>query len=302
MSFTNYDTALVRQYEQAVLMRAQQMESRTRPFIQLSTNVQGEMVFFNQYGTATMQSRTSRLADLNVQDTSFQRRAAVMQDFEVTNAVDPFDLRKGINDPMNPVVLAQGAAMGRQLDSIVTSAAFAAALSGKSGSGTSSFPGGNVVAVNEWGSSGGSGNSGLTVPKVLRANRLLDANGVPNEGRVMFVSAKAMEDLLSTTEATSTLYNNYGREVAALVRGDVQFFGGFTFVKLVDGLLPVDGSSYTRVIAMHREAIGLGIALENTRSNVFIDEKKGGAPTAYTLLSAGAVRVDDNRIIEIKCV
>lgn len=298
MSFTNFDTALVRQYDANVLMRAQQTESKLLGQVVQSTDVTGEMVFFNQYNRTAMSARTSRLSDLNVVDTSFERRAAVILDYEVTQAVDVFDIAKtNIGDPLNPVAMAQAAAMGRQIDAIITGSAFAAALGGKAGTTTNTFPAGNVVALNYWGSSGGSGNAGLTVPKILRAKKILDDNSVPLADRTIVCQPQQIEDMLNTTEVSSTFYN----PVAALARGDVQNFAGFRFITVEPALLPLDSNGDARVIAMHRNALGFGMALDRTTANIFNDMKKGGAPTVFTLLAAGGVRRDDSSIVEIKC-
>lgn len=298
MSFTNFDVALTRQYESNVLMEAQQNQSKLLGAVVKSTDVQGEMVFFNQYGRTSMTERTSRLADLTVTDTSYNRRAAVIRDYEVTEAIDVFDIAKtNIGDPLNPVAMAQAAALGRKIDELVISSAFAVALGGKAGTVSNTFPAANQIAVDDWDVFGGSGNAGLTVAKIVKAKRLLDNTSVPKDNRFIICTPQQISDLLATVQVGSADYNS----VRALQMGEVQKYAGFNFVEVEPELLPVDGSGHARVIAMHGEGIGFGMSMELTRANIFNDMKKGGAPTVFTLLGAGAVRRDDKRVIEIKC-
>jgi hypothetical protein len=77
-------------------------------------------------------------------------------------------------------------------------------------------PAGTQVAVNDWTYGNGSGNTGLTISKLISAMVALDAaEGDEGEERYIAVKGQHKGQLLATTEATSADYNT----VKALVNG-----------------------------------------------------------------------------------
>ena len=294
MSFTNPPVSFVQQYGQNVYMLAQQMESRLRNMVVTET-VTGEVAFFEQYDTTAMEAVNSRLSDTPLRDTNFARRRVSLTDFVNAQATDMFDRVRTLIDPLNPIVKAQAAAAGRQIDSLITAAFFADALTGKTGSTTVSFPASQQVAVSSWAHGTGSGNAGLTISKLIEAKRILDANEVESDGRCLVLGARQLADLLGTTEATSADYNT----VKALVYGEIDTFMGFKFVRTE--LLPVDGSSYRRVCAFQKNSMGLGIGKDIT-AKISELPAKNYAVQAYVAMTMGATRLQEKGVVEIKCI
>jgi hypothetical protein len=118
------------------------------------------------------------------------------------------------------------------------------------------------------------------------------------EGRSILIHANSLSALLGETEVTSADFNT----VRALVTGDINTFMGFRFITFGDrdeGGLPVDGSSDRTLYAFHRDALGLGIGMNQTSRVDYIAEKTSFL--VASMFSAGAVAIDDEGIVKITC-
>ena len=109
------------------------------------------------------------------------------------------------------------------------------------------------------------------------------------------LSAWQLQDLLNTTEITSSDYN----VVKALVEGTVNTWIGFAFTH-TERLL-TDGSGYRLCYAYQRKAMQLAIQKEPTGR---VDERpdKNYAWQVYMKLCMGATRLEEARIVEITCI
>jgi len=213
-------TAFVQQYSANVQMLSQQMGSRLRDTVRIE-NIVGKNAFIDQIGVATAQLRTSRNADTPQIDTPHGRRRLSLADYEYADLIDDQDKVRMLIDPTSSYAMAAAAAMGRAMDDVIISAATGAASTGETGSGTANLD----ATANSVGSA--SSNDGLTVAKLTEAKRKLDLADVdPSIPRYIAVGPKQIEDLLGTTQVTSSDFNT----VKALVSGDVDTFMGFRFV------------------------------------------------------------------------
>jgi hypothetical protein len=107
-----------------------------------------------------------------------------------------------------------------------------------------------------------------------------------------------MDSLLAETSVTSADFNT----VKALVQGEVNTFLGFRFVSLGDrdeGGLAIDGSSDRIVYAFHKDAVGLGIGMNQQSRVDYIPEKTSFL--VASMFSAGAVSIDSDGITKITC-
>jgi Phage capsid protein len=299
--FDNPPVSFVQNYGRNVQMMAQQMNSRLRDKVRVE-NPTGTRHYFELYNTNdAMRQVTDRFADIQNTDTKFERVAVDLLDFDDAKMVDNFDKLKMLIDPMSPIVQAQASQMGRQIDDIIigngsTTGVFGPRLSGQSGGTSNSFPAGKQIAVNSWAYGSGTGNSNLTISKILEAKALLDAAEVPEGDRFMAIDAINNAKLLATAEATSKDFVSQ----ANLERGQIASFAGFTFVHTER--LPTDGSGYRRLLAWHRTGIGLAIA-QDAKADISIRKDKRSLPwQAYISLSMNASRLEDNKVIEIKCL
>lgn len=239
------------------------------------TNVEGNQVKFPKIGkgTATVRVPQTDVTPLNV---TYSQITATMSDYIAAEYSDIFQQSKVNFDERQELVQVVGGAIGRRMDQLVIDALNAA-----------SSP--STVAT----SVGGAGTN-MNLAKLLAAKKALDAKNVPADGRCMIIHANGLSALLDETELTSSDFAT----VKALSTGEIDTFLGFKFITLGDrdeGGLPLP--STRTCFAFHRDAVGLGISM-NQRSEInYVPEKTSFLVSS--MFSAGAVAVDDEGIVKI---
>ena len=281
-------TAFVQQYSANVQMLSQQMGSRLRDAVRIE-NVVGKNAFIDQIGKATAQLRTSRHADTPQLDTPHARRRLSLASYEYADLIDDQDKVRMLIDPTSFYAQAAAAAMGRAMDDVIIDAALGTASTGETGSGSATLDATNNMVGSA------SSNDGLTIAKLLEAKRKLDLNDVdPSIPRYIAVGPKQIEDLLGTTQVTSSDFNT----VKALAQGDVNSFLGFEFI--MTNRLDVDSNDIRSCFAWAEDGITLGIGKDVSAR---IDERndKGYATQVYYCMDIGAVRMEESKVVKIFC-
>jgi len=241
------------------------------------TNVEGNQVKFPKIGkgTATVRVPQTDVTPLNV---SYSQVTATMSDYIAAEYSDIFNQQKVNFDERRELVQVVGNAIGRRMDQLVIDALNASSTS-------------LTVATGI-----GGATTNLNIEKLIEAKKLMDANNVPAEGRAMIIHANSLAGLLGETEIQSVDFNT----VKALVSGEVDTFMGFKFVTIGDrdeGGLPIP--STRTCFAFHRDAIGMGIGM-NQRSEInYVPEKTSFLVSS--MFSAGAIAIDDEGIVKISC-
>jgi hypothetical protein len=285
---TQVTTAFVQQYSANVQMLSQQMGSRLRDAVRVE-NVVGKNAFIDQIGSATAALRTSRHADTPQMDTPHDRRRLSLADYEYADLVDDQDKVRMLIDPTSSYARAAAAAMGRAMDDVIITAATGTANTGETGSGSADLD----ATANSVGSS--SSNDGLTLAKLREAKRKMDLNDVdPSIPRYIAVGPKQIEDLLGDTTVTSSDFNT----VKALVQGELDTFMGFQFI--MSNRLSVDTNDIRKCFAWAEDGLTLGIGKDISAR---IDERadKGYATQVYYCMSIGAVRMEEDKVVQIFC-
>ena len=294
MSFTNPPTSFIQEYGNTVQMMAQQTQSKLREAVRVE-NVSGERYYFELYGeNGDMNQVTNRFEDINPSDTLFERRAVDLLDYDFSQFVDSFDKLKMLIDPTSSIVQAQAAQMNRKVDDIIIASLFADMKTGKTGSGTSSLT--QTVAINSWAYGTGSGNANLTISKLIEAASVLDAQDVAMEDRYIVMDPVNHSKLLATAEATSSDFITS----RSLETGQVDGLVGFKFIKSTR--LPLDGSGYRRCFAWHKSGMGLAVAKNPTFDISQRKDKRGQPWQAYLSLSMAGTRLENEKVVEIKCL
>jgi hypothetical protein len=239
------------------------------------TNVEGNQVKFPKIGkgTATIRVPQSDVTPLNV---SYSQVTASMSDYIAAEYSDIFHQAKVNFDERRELVQVVGNAIGRRMDQLVIDA-----LNASSGAAT--------VAT----SVGGAGTN-LNLAKLLAAKKALDAKNVPAEGRCMIIHANGLAALLDETELTSSDFAT----VKALSMGEIDTFLGFKFIMLGDrdeGGLPLPSTRTS--FAFHRDAVGLGISMNQKSEINYVPEKTSFL--VASMFSAGAIAIDDDGIVKI---
>jgi hypothetical protein len=165
----------------------------------------------------------------------------------------------------------------------------------RTGTGTQVLPAAQKIAE---------GGTGLTLAKLLTTKELLDAAEIEDEGidmsgqgmtsgRVIACSSKQLTNLYGTTEIKNIDYNS----VKALAEGQIDTFLGFKFIRSER----LAKTSTTRfAVAWCRSAVALGIGKDIVTSIDTLPTKNYSVQV-YARMSIGAVRLEDEGVVEIGC-
>lgn len=269
-------TAFIASFSDDVKHAYQSMGSGLLSRVRVKTGVKGSTHKFHKMGKglATPRIPQSDVVPMNVGNSS---ATATLTDWNAPEYTDKFDLNKISYDEREELKKVVAGAIVRRQEELILVALDAGA---------------NSTQVTE--NFGGTA-SGLTVTKLRRAKRLMDAAGVPMQDRTVAHDAIGLEQLLGSTTVTSSDYNN----VKALVSGEVDSFLGFKFICFEDrtegGI--VTTTNVTKNFAFHKDAIGLAVGMDFNVSIDWIPEKTSWLING--MFSAGAVGIDDAGIYEV---
>lgn len=280
------DIAFTKQYQNTVNMLAQQMDSRLRSSVMVDSNFTGTKKFYEQYNQDSLVELTSRYQDTPVQLPDHRRRSVTARYYVSNTLEDPVDALQMLIDPKSTYLQAKMAAGNRKIDDIIISALGGTAYTGVDGTTSQTLGAGQQIAA---------ASTGMTKTKILRAKRLFDAAEVEKEDRFMSHTAAQMEDLLATTEVTSSDYNT----VQALVQGQLKTWVGFEWIH-TERLL-ADGSSDRLCYAWQKKGLQLAVQ-KDMESRVDERSDKNYAWQVYLRMAAGATRLEEVRVVEIACV
>ena len=290
---TQITTAFVQQYRANVEHLLQQKGSRLRPYVRVETQ-NAEFDFYDRIGATSAQEVTGRHQDTPLVNVPHDRRRVSLRDFDWAELIDRPDRIRLLIDPTSPYSQNASYALGRKMDEIILEAMFNSVSTGKTGSSTVTFPAAQQIAVN-FVESGSAANSGLTIGKLRKDKQMLDASETdPADPRYIVVTAKQVTDLLQTTEITSADFNS----VKALVQGDVNTFMGFEFVRTE--LVNTDASSHRRVPCFTKSGMLLAVG-QDVNVDIGPRRDKRNSNQVYCSASFGSVRMNEEKVIEIKC-
>lgn len=289
---TEIDVAFVKQFETGITMLQQQKGSNLRMGVSVASNITGDRDFFDQVDAVEMSQVTNRHGDTPLTDTPHRRRMLTLTPWDIADMVDRPDKVRTLNDPTNSYVQQFAAAAGRRIDQTIIDKFTATAATGNDGSGTATFESAFTIAKT-FGT-----DSNLTTAKVVEARRILEANenmqGSGDDEWYFVCSASQRAALLNDTQFQDSDFNS----VKALVRGEVDTWLGFTFLK--SELLPTATGNVRSCYAWRKGSMKLGVGAE---PRGFIDvrpDKRHGTQIRYEL-DIGATRMDEKGVIEILC-
>jgi len=282
-------TSFVEQYSSNVTMLSQQMGSKLRGSVDVE-NINGKNAFFDQVGVTAAQIRTSRHGDTPQIDTPHSRRRLSLADYEWADLVDDVDKVRMLVDPTSSYAKAAAAAMNRSIDDVIITAMNASANTGVAGGTSTALPSTQKTATSDQ-------SDGLTIAKLLSAKKIMDNNDVdPSLKRYIVCGPQQISDLLGTTSVTSADFNT----VRALSTGEVNSFLGFEFI--MSTRLNKDATNTTDrlVFAYTEDAIKLGIG-KDIAAKISERADKSYSTQVYYCMSLGAVRMQEEKVVQIPC-
>ena len=286
---TEITEAFVKQYADNFLLMSQQKKSRLESCVRLESGIVGASKTVDAVGSSSAVKRTTRNGDSPLIKTPFYRRWIDLSDYEWGDLIDDQDKLKMMVDPTSQVVAVGVAALNRSKDDVIITALGGSARALDDGSSSIALPSAQKIAV---------GGTGLTIAKLISAKELLTAAEAYNEDDpedqlFIAVAARQISDLLNDDQLTSADYNT----VKALVQGTVDTFMGFKFRRLQRLLKPAT----TRFCyAWCKSGMVLGMGQDVTRT-LAPRPDKSFTPYAYAKMSLGAVRTEEEKVVEIAC-
>lgn len=309
MSFS-VTTAFVQQFSGAIRSIGQQMDSRLERTV-IKDNIRGDRSYMEQIAPTAAQKVFARHSDTPMMNTQHLRRRIAPYDYDWADIIDEEDTVRLLIDPESAYTQNAGYAMNRGKDDEIIGAFFATAFTGVSGStsvvwpnadaeSAPSQPAGTQVSVSDWTYGNGSGNTGLTISKLVSAMVALDAaEGDENEERYLIIGAKQKGNLLATTEATLKEFGVAKDDLAPMRDGKLAMILGFEVIRSQRLLL--NASSQTRVPAYRKSAMGLGIAKDIT-TQMERDPGKRYSWRPFATMSIGASRLEEQKLVELVCL
>lgn len=285
MSFSVTE-AFVQQFADNVILLSQQQGSRLAPVVRVKNGVVGKRTSFERIGATSMQKRTSRHANTPLVSTPHTRRWANMEDYDWADLIDNLDEVKMLVSPESPYAQNAGWAAGRTKDDLIITALNGTAVTGEEAGGTQVLPAGQKVAA---------AAAGLTLIKIRSTAKIMNLSEILAEDRFFVHNAESLDDLLGDTTVTNADFNS----VRLLMSGDITSFMGFTWIRS-ERLAILTGTTRAN-LAFQKNAIGLAVGVDQaTRISERAD--KNFATQVYLSLSIGAVRIEDEGVVEVAVV
>lgn len=289
----NIPNHYAQQFATTLALLLQQKGSKLRSLVTSDTYVGEQASPVDQFGSVDMQEVSGRFEPIGRVDAPTDRRWVLPQDFDLNQLIDSFDKLRLLTDPESIYVQNAVYAAGRKFDDLIIESLFGAAKTGKSGATSTAFLPANQIAVNF----GASSNTGLTVAKLREARKKLKANEVDMDSDMLtaIITAEQEDNLLAEAQVISLDYN----EKPVLKEGKLDSFLGINFVHCER--LGIDGSSYRRVPVFAKSGMHMGIWNDVTTDISQRKDLKGHPFQAYVYMTAGATRLEEKKVMEIKC-
>ncbi len=260
------DQAFIKQFETEVHMAYQRMGSKLRNTIR-STNVSGSTARFQKIGTGTASTK-SRNGNVTPMELAHTNVEATMSDFYAAEFIDKLDeLKTNINE-RQAVAQSAAAALGRKTDELIIAAMDAGA---------------NSTQIHDT-------SSALEKADLLSLFETMGTADVPEDGqRYLAMSPAGYADLFAINEFASSDF--VGPQ-------NLPFAGGMTMKEFLGfKIFSTSAVAGGKNFAYHTSAVGIGVNSDVQTEVNYVAEKVSHLATS--MMSMGAVAIDDNGIYEV---
>ena len=285
----------VQQFSTNIQMLLQVRGGKFRSAVTVGTYVGKQASPVDQLGAIEMQPVTGRFQDIGRVDVATDRRWVFPLDFDLPQLADTFDKLRLITDPQSAYVQNAVKAADRQFDRLILGSFLTAARTGETGVTSTTFPAGNEVDV-----AVGGANSRLNVAKIKAVKELMESNHVDfdMEEVYMGITARDHAALLNEVQITSSEFKN--GDMPVLLKGRITEFLGFKFVQseLIETQLA--GVNEVTLPVWTKSGVHLGIWNEIMNDVSQRKDLKGLPWQVYTMMTAGATRIEENKVYAIE--
>lgn len=286
------DQALITQFSNLVHQEAQQQTSRLKPFVQLK-QMSGDLFAYDGLGRVDAVEVNGRVAPADFQDIQHNRRKIARRRFVINLPVDSSDVRGALMDPDSEYSKAVAAGMMRQMDRVISDAAFADVQTGRDFENTVTFVNDGGITVDATG--------GLTYEKLLEINQnFIDADvGIDDAEKLyLTITGKENTSLMQETELTS---GDFTRELS-VDKGKMVHAAGMDLIPFAANaplpILEVTGGERFAIAGSSR-GICVGISKE---MSINIQERNDLIEThqVQVIMQIGAVRTEGSLIQKVR--
>lgn len=289
----NLPTHYVQQYSANIALLLQQKGSKLRNAVSTGMHVGKQASPVDQIGKVEMQPVSGRFNAMGRVDAPTDRRWVFPSDFDLPQLVDNFDLLKMITDPRSSYVTNAVMAAGRQFDKLICSAFTGTAKTGEAGSTSTIFTAANEVDV-----ATGGANSKLNVAKIKAVKKLMMAKHIDFDVEECYIGITAEDHaaLLDEVQIISLDFNS--RPV--LVDGKIQEFLGFKMIHCEQIETALAGTNEVTLPVWCKSGMYLGLWNEIKNSVSQRNDLQGEPWQIYTIMSAGATRLEEDKVYAIE--
>lgn len=290
----NLTTHYVQQYSTNIQLLLQQKGSKLRNTVTVGSYTGKAASPVDQIGKIEMQAVNTRFAPMGRVDAPTDRRWVYPSDFDLPQLIDSFDKLRLITDPQSSYVQNAVMAAGRQFDRLICSAFTGTAKTGETGATSTSFTAANEVDV----STGGT-NSKLNLAKLREVKRLMMAKDIDFDMEEAYVGITAADHdaLLGEIQVVSADFNG---GMPVLKDGKIMEFMGFKFVhcELIETILA--GTNEVTLPVWVKSGMHLGVWNDIENSVDQRNDLQGRPWQLYTIMTAGATRIEENKVYAIE--
>jgi hypothetical protein len=302
--------AFVNEFHSNVIHLAQQKGSKFQNKCR-NESQGGESDFFDRIGAVDAELKTGRHSDTTYMNTPHSRRRVTTSPYFFSDLIDKEDKVKVLNSPESEYLIAALNALGRGKDDEIIAAALGSAWSGDRGQTEVVLPTSQKVAAHDGTTTTG---VGLNVDTLIRVAFKFDNAEIDEEEKKYFaINSYGKMSLLAQTEVTSADFNS----IKALVKGEINEFMGFEFVK--SERLPRSATNVTYTVTDGTVAAGTGTITAATSRRGFawchsglllslaedVMTKITEMPTkhystqVYAKMNIGATRMEEVQVVEV---
>lgn len=277
--------AFVQQFADNFRQVAQQKLSRFETKVMTELGIVGTSKSVNRLGQRTAQRRLVRHSDTPLNDQPHSTRFVDIFDWEDGDMLDDQDKIRMLVDPKSDYVQAMVQGLNRGKDDVIIAAALGNA---RATTGNVALSAGQKIA---------NGGTGMTKAKIIQAKQLFRANECDeynDEELFMAYGSKQLNDILSDT----TLTNQDFILLRLLQEGNINTkWAGFTWVP--SERLPLAGGIRS-CFAWAKSGITYGEGA-NIVTKVGEDPGKGFNTRIYAKMTIGAVRTEEEKVVQVDC-
>ena len=301
---SNMNVMHTKQFSDQLIEAAQVQQSGLEFACARKEIFKGESLFINKIGTTELKKKVGTNEQTTFTDIANTRRKLSFDTFDDAVAITRFDKDRSTIVGLDTGYLnALKYAVERKKEQIIVDAATGVAFEGKEGTTQVSFPdASNTVyqdgTASSQGTSGESGTlTGLTADKLLQALFLLRKNmKTGNIKEKIYCAISAEEELLLLQD--NKIINRDFSAGQVLDKGIIGSWLGINFIRTELLKYPVN---YVREILLFTDqAIALGLPGEVFMRAGENPDKKYQSQM-YIELNFGATRIEDEKIVKIRC-